>query len=560
MTHLRAIRAISSSHLVKMRLAIAPKGASMKWFANPAHSAHPATVAARPADAGTAFSAAAALCAMLLAALPTQAADLHAQVERYRALHEAAIVGQLDQLVRLKSVAADPAGLAATADRLQELLRQRGFDVSQLKSPAGGPPAVFGVLKSGRAKRTVIFYAHYDGQPVSPSQWSSDPFIPVMRSGALNSGEPGIDWASAASPFDPEWRLYARAVSDDKASIVAFLAGFDALKAAGKSPSVNVKVLWEGEEEAGSPHLADILRANRDALAADLILIGDGPVHQSRRPMIYFGARGAMDLEATLYGPLRALHDGHYGNWVPNPAAMAATLIAQMRDDEGRILIPGFSDGVRALTPAEQLALRNLPPIDDALKREFGIGRSEGDESLAASLMRPALNIRGIRAGQVGDSAANAIPTNAVISFDFRLVPDQSPAAVRAAVERFLQARGWTLITDEPDLATRLSHPRLIRLQWDGGYPGFRADLSSATGKAVIAAASKAAAAPVVVMPMMGGSVPLYEFADILHLPVIGLPIVNHDNNQHAANENLRLRNLWDGIDTYAAVLAELNW
>ncbi len=210
----------------------------------------------------------------------------------------------------------------------------------------------------------------------------------------------------------------------------------------------------------------------KNSWSADLILIGDGPVHQTRRPMVYFGARGVMQLEATIYGPLRALHDGHYGNWVPNPAAMAATLLAQMRDDNGRILIPGFSDGVRAITPEEQTALKNLPPVGADLKKEFGIGRSEGSEDLPASLMRPAFNIRGIRAGQVGDAAANAIPTTASISLDFRLVPDQIPAAVRAAVEHFLTARGWSIVADEPDLATRLSNPRIIKLKWDTGYPG----------------------------------------------------------------------------------------
>ena len=291
--------------------------------------------------------------AILLATVEAGAADRNAPIDRYRATHEALIVGRLDQLARMKSVAADPAGLKAAADYLQNQLQQRGFDARELVAGtgAGAPPAVFGSLKTAGAKRTVIFYAHYDGQPVTPAQWSSDPFVPVMRSGALNSGEHEVDWQNAHAAFDPEWRLFARAVSDDKASIVAFLSAFDALKATHIKPSVNIKVLWEGEEEAGSPHLAAILRDNRALLGADLILIGDGPVHQSRRPMLYFGARGIMSLEATVYGPIRALHDGHYGNWVPNPAAMAANLIAQMRDDEGRILIPGFADGVRAAHP-----------------------------------------------------------------------------------------------------------------------------------------------------------------------------------------------------------------
>ena len=296
---------------------------------------------------------------LLLLALTTQAAhaarpiDLKAQVDAYRAQHESAIVARLDELARFKSVAADPAGIAAAADRLEALLTERGFDARQLSAGTGIPPIVFGTLKVANAKRTVIFYAHYDGQPVTPSQWSSDPFIPLMRSGPINGSEHEIDWKNARGPFDPEWRLFARAVSDDKASIAAFLTAFDALQATHKSPSVNIKVLWEGEEEAGSPHLVEILRNNRSLLAADLILVGDGPVHQTQRPMIYFGARGVTGLDATIYGPLRALHDGHYGNWVPNPAAMAATLIAQMRDDSGRILIPGFADGIRALTADE---------------------------------------------------------------------------------------------------------------------------------------------------------------------------------------------------------------
>jgi acetylornithine deacetylase/succinyl-diaminopimelate desuccinylase-like protein len=215
---------------------------------------------------------------------------------------------------------------------------------------------------------------------------------------------------------------------------------------------------------------------------------------------------------------------------------------------------------VRAITLEEQTALKNLPPIGDELKKEFGIDRTEGGEDLPASLMRPAFNIRGIHAGQVGDAAANAIPTTAAISLDFRLVPDQVPAAVRAAVEHFLTARGWYIVADDPDLATRLAHPRIIKLKWDAGYPALRSDMSSSAAKAVIAAATQAAGAPVVVLPMAGGSVPLYMFADVFSAPIICLPIVNHDNNQHAANENLRLQNLWDGINTYAALMAELNW
>ena len=498
--------------------------------------------------------------AMLAGLGPAHAADLRSQIEQYRSSHEAAIVGDMVALTQLKSIAADPPGLLATAHWLEAALKTRGFEVTELATGPSSPPAVFASLKTPGAKRTVVFYAHYDGQPVTPSQWSSDPFTPVMRADALSADAHEVDWRKAAPPYDPEWRLFGRAVSDDKASIGAFLAAFDALKATHTPPSVNIKVLWEGEEEAGSEHLSHALKENQKLLSADLFLIGDGPVHQTRKPMIYFGARGILSLEATIYGPLRALHDGHYGNWVPNPASMAATLISQMRNDDGRILIPGFSDSVRAITADELAALKAMPPVADTLKKEYGIGRTEGSEDLPASIMRPALNIRGIRSGQVGESAANAIPTTASISIDFRLVPDQTPSGSRAAVEHFLTAHGWTIVSEDPDLATRLAHPRIIKLAWDAAYPALRSDMSSPAAKAVIAAASQAAGAPVVVLPMSGGSVPLYMFAEVFTAPIICLPIVNHDNNQHAANENLRLQNLWDGIGTYAALMAGLNW
>jgi acetylornithine deacetylase/succinyl-diaminopimelate desuccinylase-like protein len=488
------------------------------------------------------------------------ASDLSQQVNAYRATHEADILGELDTLTRMQSVAAHPEGLLAAANRLQGELEQRGFETAQLTAHGGSPPVVFGLYKVSGAKRTVVFYAHYDGQPVTPSQWASDPFLPVMRDGPLSPAAKAVDWRHARHPFDPEWRLFGRAAADDKASIVAFLAAFDALRAVHRAPSVNLKVVWEGEEEAGSPHLAAILRENAAQLRSDLWLIGDGPAHQSRTPTLYFGARGSMGVDLTLYGPLHPLHDGHYGNWVPNPAVMAAELIASMRDSNGRILIPGFYQDVRPLSPSDRAAIARLPRVEDTLKREFGIGRTEGDVGLTMSIMRPALNIRGISSGAVGASANNAIPTEAEISIDFRLVPDQTPQTVRTAVERFLTAKGWTLVSTTPDLHTRLTYPRIVKVVWGSGYPGLRTDLSTPVARAVIAAAKDAAGGQLALVPMMGGSVPLYLFHQILQVPVIILPIVNHDDSQHAPNENLRLQNLWDGIDTYAAEMGELRW
>ncbi|MBW8814808.1 MAG: M20/M25/M40 family metallo-hydrolase [Caulobacterales bacterium] len=492
----------------------------------------------------------AVLCGL---AAPAAAADLSTQVRAWRAAHEAQVVGQLADFAAIPSVAADPAGLQAQADRLQDELKRRGFDARQLSAGAGAPPVVFGALAIPRARRTVVFYAHYDGQPVTPSQWRSDPFKPVMRQGL--SG-PDVDWRGAKPPYDPEWRLFGRAASDDKSPIVAFLAAFDALQASGRRPSVNLKVVWEGEEERNSPHLETILKQNQALLAADLWLIGDGPLHQSRTRTIYFGARGNAGLEATLYGPLRALHSGHYGNWAPNPAALAAQLITDLRDPQGRIRIPGFADDVRAVTAAERQAIAGLPPVDEALRRELAFGRAESDEGLTLSTMRPALNVTALRAGDAG----RAIPAEAMVSFDFRLVPDETPERVQAKTEAYLAGLGWTVVHTDPDAAVRLASAKLVKLDWTGGYPALRSDMTTPAARAVVAAASRAGGGPVAVLPMMGGSVPIHLFADIFQVPVIGLPIVNHDNNQHAANENARLQNLWDGIETYAGLMADLSW
>src|SRR5579863_1066691 len=261
------------------------------------------------------------------------------------------------------------------------------------------------------AKRTVMFYAHYDGQPADPADWKSDPWKPVLRSGPLAPGVRDIDLATAPEHLEPEWRVFARSASDDKAPIIAMLTALDALRQSGVTPTINLKFLFEGEEEAGSGHLPQILKAHHDTLAADAWILADGPVHPSRRMQVCFGARGVTDVELTVYGPLRALHSGHYGNWAPNPAALLTHLLAGLRDADGTIRIAGFERSVRPLSAAEKQSLAELPAVETGLEEELGLAWSEGDgKSLAELIMRPALNVRGLSSGDVGQKARNAIP------------------------------------------------------------------------------------------------------------------------------------------------------
>jgi acetylornithine deacetylase/succinyl-diaminopimelate desuccinylase-like protein len=469
---------------------------------------------------------------------------------------QADIVREYAELLAIPNVPAEPEGLRRNAEHIAGMLRRRGFE-ARLLDGAGGPPLVYGTLDVG-APRTLALYAHYDGQPVRPEQWSSPPFTPVLRDGPSTTAAP-VDIASLRASVGPEARLFARSVSDDKAPIIAIAAALDALAAAGARPSVNLKLVFEGEEEKGSPHLAAAFALHRGLLRADAWLVCDGPVHQSGRMQVYFGARGTLGLELTVYGPARALHSGHYGNWAPNPAVELAHLVAGLRDRDGRIAIPGWSDEVRPWTAEEEEALAAVPDVDAALRDELSLAETEaGNARLVERIMLPALNVRGLAAGAVGESAANAIPTETRASFDFRLVPDQRPDVLRERFEAHLRAAGYTVVHDAPTLDQRRRTPRLVRLEWEDGYPAARTSLGLPFSRALVRAVGAAGDGTVISLPTLGGSVPLHVFAEAFGVPVVGLPIVNHDNAQHAADENLRLSNLWDGIAVFASVFTGL--
>ena len=484
-------------------------------------------------------------------------AQVRAAARRHRETHEAEIAREFATLLAIPNVASDSVNIRRNAAALIEMLNRRGVTARTLE--AAGPPAVYGELRTPGAVRTVVFYAHYDGQPVDTSQWTGSPWTPVLRDGALHTGGQVIAFPATGQRMSGEARIYARSASDDKGAIIAMLAALDALRAANIAPSVNLKFFFEGEEEAGSSNLRRMLETHRDLLRADAWVFCDGPVHQSGRQQVVFGARGVMGLELTTYGPSRALHSGHYGNWAPNPAVLMASLIASMRDDNGRVTIAGFMDDVRPISAAERRALATMPAIDSTLRRSLGIARSEADNALLAErIMQPALNVRGLRVGGVRELAANAIPTQAHASIDLRLVPNQKPERVRQLIEAHLRARGYHVVSETPDSALRMRHPKIVRVEWEGGYAATRASMDIPFSRALVAAASGGADTPPLAVPTLGGSLPTATFEQVLGVPLVILPIANYDNNQHAANENLRLQNLWDGIELFAAVMARL--
>ena len=501
----------------------------------------------------------ASILAMSLVAPAAHAASPRDAVRAWRVAHEREILADFERLIAMPNVATTLPDVEANAAYISGQLEARGFKTRLLRAEPGTPPSVFAERVTPGAKRTVVFYAHYDGQPIAQKGWLSPPFQPTLRTAPPESAV--VSAAAEARGLDPNWRLYGRSTGDDKASIQAMIAALDALKATGIEPTVNIKLLYEGEEEQGSPHFASIVNQNLDALRGDLLIMGDGPMHPSGRQEINGGNRGIASFTAEVYGPIRPLHDGHYGSWAPSPAVMIADFVMSLRDDDGHILIPGFYDDVTPVSAADKAALAALPPNEAELKKSLGLGRTVGPPRLADGYLSPTLNVRAIHAGDEGPNAANAIATEATASVDFRLAPGQSPARIQAVTEAYLTAKGWFIVRDTPDMATRLAHPKILRLNWEaGGAEATKTSLETPAARAVAASIGRTVGYPPIELPIMGASSGFAEIVNALHAPMVGVAIANFDDNQHARNENLRLGNLWDGIEVYAGLLADLDW
>ena len=472
----------------------------------------------------------------------------------WRQQHERAIVDEFFALLAIPNIARDHDNIQRNAEAIAHMLEQRGVP-SRLVSVAGANPVVFGEIRTPGATRTIVFYAHYDGQPLDPKEWASPPFEPVLRDKPVQDGGRVIPLPAAGQPFDPEWRLYARGSGDDKAPIAAMLTALDAIRAAGIKTRSNIKFAFEGEEEAGSPNLEKILAANKELFAGDLWLMCDGPVYQTRRQQIVFGARGDTGLDVTLYGPRYELHSGHYGNWAPNPAMMLAQLLASMKNGQGRVTVDHFYDGMTPLTALEKRGIAEAPEIDAGLMREFWLGSTEGAGAKLNELVtQPALNVRGMASSRTGNQASNVIPATATASIDIRLVPGMDARETTGRVVEHIRKQGFFVVDTEPDADVRRAHAKVALVVVRGGDNAVRTPMDLPIAQEVIRVV-ESVRGPTVKLPNMGGSLPLTSIVRPLGTRVIVVPIANHDDNQHSFNENLRVRNLWDGIELMAALL-----
>ena len=496
--------------------------------------------------------------AVALVALIATVAFGQSPIRAYRQTHERQILEEFTRLLAIPNVASDRENIRRNAQFILEMMQRRGLNPRLLETASKeSPPAVYGEWKIPGATHSIVLYAHYDGQPTDPKQWTGTlPWQPVWRTAALESGGQ-IMALPADGAINPEWRLYARSASDDKAGVTAILTAFDALKAKGIAPSLNIKFIFEGEEEAGSAHLGEIIDLHKDLLAADAWIICDGPVHQSGRKQVVFGVRGDVNVDVTVYGAKRPLHSGHYGNWAPNPAMLLARLLSSMKDETGRVTIAGWYEGVEPLGEAEQRAIAEAPAYDDELRSQLGLAQTEGNgKSLLELINLPSMNINGISSGDVGALARNVIPTTASAVLDLRLVKGNDHQRQVQRLIDHVRKQGFYVIDHDPTNDERKQHPLIAKVTArSGGYNAERTRMDLPVSISVINAVQSTSHEPIVKLPTAGGSLPLSIITDHLRTVTITVPIVNYDNNQHAENENLRLQNFWDGIETMAAVM-----
>ncbi len=464
-----------------------------------------------------------------------------------------AIVQRLVEFLRMPTVSQAPDRVRAGGAWLAGEMARRGIEARVLET--GGNPVVYGRLPCPGAPLTLLIYCHYDVKPAPPDRWlQPDPFEPVLRAGAAEDGAPPVRLDEVPAAALGGHRLYARGASDDKGPIWAHLEAVALMREVGLAPRVDLTFVFEGEEEIGSPYFDAFTRRHRAELAADLVLVTDGPKDGSGRPTVTFGARGILAVELTLEAARRDVHSGNFA--VPNPAWTLVGLLASMAAPDGTPLIEGLEEGVVPPTPVERELMARMPVDLPALERELGVRLPE--RYLERLMFHPTLNIRGLRSGFTGAEANTITPGSATVSIDLRLVKNQRADAVYRRLVEHIRGQGFTVLEDGAPLPDDL-RGRAVRVVERRGYDPAKTPVDVPISRRVIEAVERAhGGEPAVVVPTAGGSVPLFAFTDILERPTIIVPYANAHNRQHSENEHLRLDHLFQGVRTTAGLLLDL--
>jgi acetylornithine deacetylase/succinyl-diaminopimelate desuccinylase-like protein len=462
----------------------------------------------------------------------------------------------LNEIVSIPNDAHFPEQIEKNLDWCAEEFASRGWNQELLET--GGIPLMLVEKKQPNATKTALFYFHLDGQAVDISKWDQlDAYVPVLKKQNSEGKWETIPMENLKTEYNPEWRIFARSSSDDKGPIAMFLSAWDALNRAGLNPDYNVKIILDFEEELGSPLLPEAVIRHKAKLTADLMLIMDGPRHTSNEPTLSYGARGISDLILTTYGPKLPQHSGHYGNYSPNPALLLSQLLASMKDQNGRVAIPGYYDGI-SFSETEKAIFSKVPDNEPAVQKRLGISRTDQvGTSYQESINYPSLNIKGLSSGYVGSQSTTIIPAVAIAELDIRLVPESDPNRLFGLIENHIQNQGFYIVSQDPTDEERKQYPKIVKIEKSISYQAFRTPMDSEAGAWLRAAMNRAFGKDPVQIRISGGSIPISPFVDALGIPAVTIPTVNADNNQHSPNENLRLGNYKEGILTIMSVLTQ---
>jgi acetylornithine deacetylase/succinyl-diaminopimelate desuccinylase-like protein len=435
--------------------------------------------------------------------------------------HQQTHLAELLDFLRIPSISTRPehnADTRAAAEWLAQELEAAGLENVRLIPTKGHPLLYADWLHAGDAAPTVLIYGHYDVQPIDPLElWQTPPFSPVIRD----------DY------------IYARGASDDKGQVYIHIKAVEAwLKGSGQLP-VNVKFILEGEEETGSPHLSAFVPGNPELLEADVALVSDTAILAPDQPAIVYGLRGMCYLFLEVTGPTRDLHSGSFGGGINNPINALAHIIARLKDEEGRILIPGFYDRVRPLSEAERALLSRFPLDEKQWLAETGASQPWGEpeftlvERLGA---RPTLDVNGIIGGYTGVGAKTVLPSAARAKISMRLVPDQDPEEIRELFSRYV---------------AEIAHPSVQATVTAGhGAPATITDLEIPAMRAAVSAYTDVFGREPIYM-REGGSIPVVShFQNSLGLETILMGFGLPGDRIHAPNERFYLPNFYRGIET----------
>ncbi len=480
-------------------------------------------------------------------------------VETIRALTEEntkPAIALFREFLSLPNDANYPDDIARMVEWMEDAFAQRSFSTQRIAT--AGSPLLLAERRVSDDAQTVLIYLQSDGQPVDPSAWfQEDPYTPVLKERTADGDYERIPWELLDNSYSPDWRVFARSAADSKGPMTQFMVAMDLLDQAGFEPSFNIKVIIDTEEEMGSPNLPEAVEANRDLLAADMLLIFDGPPHPSNKPTVGFGARGIVTITLVTYGPKFPQHSGHYGNFVPNPAFHMTRILSSMKSADGRVLLPGFYSGV-TISDEVRAILEAVPDDEDQILGDMGLIKHDAvAETLQEAIQYPSLNIRGLSSGWVGKESRTIIPATATAEIDMRLVKESDYRNLLDLVRSHIADLGYHVIDHEPSDAERLEHSDIVSFSYNFSYAAYRSDMDAAAGRLARAAMRHLYGEEPILIRTSGGSVPISPFVETLGVPAAKVPTVNIDNNQHSPNENIRLGNFIEGIAILMSVLSQ---